>query len=87
MELSFHIPDNIAARLDATAGVLSRGALEALAAEEFRQGHLFKPDLRELLWLETGDQIDTFLKIHGVYEDYTLEELEQEIAGLERLGV
>ena len=35
---------------------------------------------------ETGDQIDTFLKAHDVWIDYTVEDLERERAGLRRLG-
>lgn len=57
------------------------------AAEEYRNGRLTKPELRALLGLATGDQIDTFLKAHEVYEEATLEDIENEIEGLKRLGV
>jgi hypothetical protein len=30
--------------------------------------------------------LDGFLKAHGVYEDYTMEDLEREREGLRRLG-
>src|ERR1039458_4394415 len=47
MELTVHIPDDIAERLgDSVNGDLPRRALEALVAEEYRQGRLNKPDLR-----------------------------------------
>jgi len=65
---------------------LSRRALEALVAGEYRQGHLTKPDLRRLLGLETSDQIDSFLKAHQVWIDYTIEDLERERASFGRLG-
>jgi hypothetical protein len=65
---------------------LSRRALEALVAEEYRQGRLTKPDLRHALGFTTSDQIDTFLKAHEVWIDYTLEDLDRERAGLKRLG-
>jgi hypothetical protein len=39
-----------------------------------------------LLGLETGDQIDSFLKAHGVWIDDTVEDLERERKGLRRLG-
>jgi hypothetical protein len=71
-------------RLDREA--LSRRALEAFAAEEYRQGRLHKPDLRRLLGFETGDQIDTFLKAHEIWIDYTMDDLERERAALQRLG-
>ena len=49
MELTVHIPDDIAERLvGSVSDDLSRRALEALLAEEYRLGHLNKPDLRRL---------------------------------------
>ena len=86
MNLTMEIHDDVAQRLSATGGDLSRRALEALVAEEYRQGHLTKPDLRRVLGLETSDQIDGFLKAHQVWIDYTLQDLERERAGLRRLG-
>jgi len=86
MNLTVEIPDDVAQRLGAVGGDLSRRALEALVAEEYRRGHLTKPDLRRLLSLETSDQIDGFLKAHDVWIDYTLQDLERERAGLQRLG-
>ncbi len=87
MNLTVEIPDDMAQRLTTDGGDLSRRALEALAAEEYRQGRLYKPDLRRLLGFTTSDQIDTFLKAHEVWIDYAPEDLERERAGLQRLGV
>ena len=86
MNLTVEIPDDVAQRLSMAGGDLSRRALEALVAEEYRQGHLPKPDLRRVLGFETSDQIDGFLKAHEVWIDYTLQDLERERAGLRRLG-
>jgi hypothetical protein len=85
MDVTVQIPDDLASRLG-TRSDLSRRALEALAAEEYKRGRLTKPDLRRLLGFETGHQIDEFLKAHDVFEDYTLEDLEREREGLRRLG-
>ena len=87
MNLMVEIPDDVALRLGAGAGDLSRRSLEALAAEEYRQGRLHRPDLRRLLGFTTSDQIDTFLKAHEVWMDYTVEDLERERAGLRSLGL
>ena len=73
--------------MSASGGDLSRRALEALALEEFKSGHITKPELRRLLGFGTRYQLDGFLKSHGVYEDYTMEDLEQELEGLRRLGI
>lgn len=86
MNLTVEIPDDVAKRLSAGGDDLSRRALEALAAEEYRQGRLNKSDLRRLPGFATSDQIDTFLKAHEVWMDYTIEDLERERAGLQRLG-
>ena len=87
MELTVHIPDDLASRMSASGGDLSRRALEALVAEEYKRGHLAKPDLRRLLGFETSDQIDSFLKPHDIWIDYTFEDLERERASLQRLGL
>jgi hypothetical protein len=86
MELTVQIPDDVARRLSAVGGDLSRRALEALVAEEYKHGHLTKPDLRRLPGFETSDQIDSFLKAHDAWIGYTIEDLERERAGLRRLG-
>jgi hypothetical protein len=86
MELTVHIPDDVASRLAAEGGDLSRRAFEALLAEEYRLGRLHKPDLRRLLGFETSYEIDGFLKAHNVYDEYTVEEFERERQSLKELG-
>ena len=86
MEVTVQIPDDIASRIASEGGDLSRLALEALAVEEYRQGHLHKPDLRRLFGFETSYEIDGFLKAHGVYDEYTLEDFERERKALKELG-
>ena len=53
MELAVQIPDDLASRMSASGGDLSRRALEALALQEFRSGHITKPELRRLLGFGT----------------------------------
>jgi len=87
MELTVHLPDDIAERLgDGVSGDLSQRALEALLAEEYRLGHLDKPDLRRLLGFETGYEIDGFLKAHNVDEPYTMDDFGREREALKSLG-
>ena len=63
MEISLHIPDDLAARLG-TAGEVERRALEALALEEYRHGRLTKAELRRLLGFEGDETLDRFLRAH-----------------------
>ncbi len=86
MELTIHIPDELAERLQATGGDLSRRALEALALEEYELGHLTTGELGRLLGFETKAALDGFLKEHGVMLDYTLNDLERERQDLKRAG-
>jgi hypothetical protein len=87
MNVTVHIPDDLAKRLTATGGDLSRRALEALAAEEYKHDRLTKPESQRLLGIETGFQLDEFLKAHDVWIEYTREDTERERRSLERLGL
>ena len=84
MDINVHIPDDLARRLGRD---LPRRALEALALEEFKLGHLTKPELRRLLGFETRAALDGFLKAHQIYVDYTVEDLERDGEDLRRLGL
>ncbi len=86
MELTVQIPDDVARSLSASGGDLGRRALEALALEEFKSGHLTKPELRRLLGFGTRYRLDGFLKSHGVFEDYTMEDFEADRDALRQLG-
>ena len=61
---------------DSTARRVRSRALEALALEEFKGGHITKPELRRRLGFGSRYQLDGFLKAHDVYEDYALQDLE-----------
>ena len=86
MQVTLDIPDDMAERLKAAGGDLSRRALESLALEEYKRGRLTKPELRRLLGFGTRDALDGFLKTHGVFEPYGLDDLARERRDLERLG-
>jgi hypothetical protein len=77
MNVTVQIPDDLAERLTAAGGAL----------EEYKSGHLTKPELRKLLGYETRAALNRFLKAHGVFEDYTIDDLEQERRDLSRLGL
>ena len=85
MNFTVEIPDDLAGRLSA-GGDLSRRALEALAAEEYKHDRLTKPELQRLLGIETSYELDGFLKAHDVWIEYTGEDVERERKSLQRLG-
>jgi hypothetical protein len=86
MNLTLEIPDDLVGQLKAGGSDLSRRALEALAAEEYKHERLSKPDLQRLLGIETSYELDGFLKAHDVWIEYTGEDAERERRSLERLG-
>lgn len=86
MNVTVEIPDDVARRLAAAGGDLSRRALEALALEEYKRGHLTKPELRLMLGFGSRDTLDGFLKAHDVFEPYSFDDLERERRDLQRLG-
>jgi len=67
MNLTVEIPDDLAGRLSAAGGAnLSRRALEAFAADEYRHDRLTKPELQQLLGIQTSYDLDGFLKAHDI---------------------
>jgi Uncharacterised protein family (UPF0175) len=78
MDVTLHIPDEFAQRLKAAGGDLSRRALEALALEEYKLGHLTTAELRGLLGLGTPADMDGFLKAHGVSGTAMLDDQKRE---------
>ena len=64
---------------------LERRALEAFALEELRAGRISESQLGEMLGLHRME-IDAFLKVHGAQNGYSLDETNEQVATLERLG-
>jgi len=87
MQLTLQLPDELAAHLggDAVHDELERRALEAFALEELRSGRITELQLRKMLGLARV-QVDGFLKSHGIYQGYGLEDFEQERQALKELG-
>ena len=86
MDVTVQIPDDLARRLGVEGRDLSRRVLEALALEEFKLGHLTRPELRQLLGFNTRAALDAFLVAHDVFGTYTEADLIRERHDLERLG-
>jgi len=87
MQLTLQLSDELAAHLggEAVRDKLERRALEAFALEELRADRITEPQLRKMLGL-ARIQLDGFLKSHGIYQDYSLEDFEQERQALKELG-
>ena len=86
MEITFHIPDDVARQIAAEGKDPARVALEALALEGYRAGQLSESAVREMLGFESRLDVHAFLKQHGAYLQYGLPELEQDIATADKLS-
>lgn len=79
MEITIQVPDSVAHRLRASWQDLPRHALEALAAEAYRQGLLTSQDVQEALGIESRYELDGFLKQAGAFLQYTAQDLEEDV--------
>ena len=84
MSVTIELPEEIEQQLETEWGNLPRRALEALALEGYRSGALTLAQLRRMLEFETRMEADAFLKQHGVYLEYSVEDLEQDRETLKR---
>lgn len=83
MDIQVQIPDDVAQVLGTNQPDMSRAFVEAIALEGYRNSQLSESQVRRLLGLETRLQVHAFLKAHGVPLNYSLAELERDIASLE----
>jgi hypothetical protein len=85
MEITLELPEDVAQHLTAHWRDLPRAALESLALEGYRSGALTQSHVRRMLGFQTRMEVDGFLKEHGVYLEYTLEDLDREAESSRRV--
>lgn len=78
MSVTIELPEEIERQLETEWGNLPRRALEAVALEGYRSGALTLAQLRRILRFETRVEADAFLKQHGVYLGYSVEDLQRD---------
>ena len=78
MQITLELPDDVAQGLEAQVKNLPRAMLESFAVEGYRSGKLTEEQVRRILGFGTRIQVDGFLKEHGLYLEYTLEDLDRE---------
>ena len=82
MDVQLQIPDDVARIIQNEQPDLSRAALEALALEGYRNERLSEAQVRRMLGLRTRMQVHAFLKAHNVHLNYSIDELESDLASL-----
>jgi hypothetical protein len=78
MTITVEIPEELVNQLAPAGQDPARAALEALALEGYRGDRLTEADIRSLLGLDTVLEVHGFLKEHGAFLPYTVEDLEHE---------
>ena len=74
MEVTLNIPDDLAAQIISGGKEPSRAVLEALALEGYRTEQMSEAEIRQLLGFETRMEVHEFLKEHGAFLHYSLED-------------
>jgi len=80
MTIVLSLPDDIAKELSKQEGDLSRAALESLALEGYRAGHLSEEQVRRMLGFQSRFDVHAFLKQHQTYLNYTEADLKHDLA-------
>ena len=83
--IAVDLPEDIAKRLESAWRDVSRGTLEAVALEAYRDGTLSREQVGRVLGLSFWEA-EAFLKERQAYLAYDEQDLEQDRRDLDRLG-
>jgi hypothetical protein len=85
MDIVVTIPDEVTAKAQSGAnGASVRSLLEYIGVALYKADAITSPQLQELLGIDRF-QLDGVLKAHGVFFDYSPEEIEEELATIQKL--
>jgi hypothetical protein len=80
MQITFEVPDDLAAQLTSADQDPARTALEAIAIEAYRAHRLTGYQWRQLLGIPSNYDLDGFLKKHQVWLEFSIGDFERERA-------
>jgi hypothetical protein len=81
VQITLEIPDDLVSVLAPSGEDLSRAALEAFAVEAYRAGCMSGYQIRTLLGIRSGYELDGFLKERGIF-DYTIDDFDRDLDGI-----
>jgi hypothetical protein len=82
VNVAIEIPDDIGRILAAQAGDISRAVLEAVAVEAYRSGTITPVQVQQMLGLRSRWETDAFLRRSEAFDNYTIDDLERDIAAI-----
>ncbi len=85
MRIAVELPEDIAKRLESAWHDVSRGTLEAIALEAYRDGTLSREQVGRVLGLSFWET-EAFLKARQAYLAYDERDLEDDLRDLGQLG-
>jgi predicted HTH domain antitoxin len=86
MQITVELPDDLAQQMIPVGQNPARAVLENMAVEAFRSHRLTEHQLAQALGMDRY-QLDGFLKQRGVWLDYTMDDLRQELEAQRKLGL
>ena len=78
MNITINLPEDVAQVFLTNGENIERKILEATALEGYRTSRLSQAQVRRMLGFATDMQVDAFLKDHGVFLEYDLEDIKRE---------
>jgi len=78
MTVSLEIPDELGQLIAGSVSELPRTLLESTALEAIRAGRITVSQARRLLGISSRNEMDGFLKSHGVFLDMSLEDVQRD---------
>lgn len=82
MNIAIDIPDDIGQALAAQTGDVSRAVVEAVAIEAYRSCAIAPAQVQQMLGLRSRWETESFLRRADAFHDYTMDDLERDIAGI-----
>jgi predicted HTH domain antitoxin len=82
VNVAIEIPDDIGRVLAGKAGDVSRAVLEAVAVEAYRSGTITPAQVQQMLGFGSRWETEAFLRRAEAYQDYTMDDLERDIAAI-----
>jgi hypothetical protein len=79
MTITLNLPEDVVQHLASHGADPARAALEAVALEGYRSRSLSEEQVRRMLGFESRFDVHAFLKQHGVYLNYTKEDMEEDL--------
>jgi hypothetical protein len=82
VNVTIEIPDEIGRGFGSRPGDLSRAVLQAFAIEAYRSGTITPAQVQEMLGLGSRWATESLLRQADAFHDYTMDDLERDIAAI-----